>query len=416
MTEHELTGLNKALTNLAAGQMSEDDRSLIAQTLQDLLPIIEEIPHEGDVSEVLAKLRQNQVELQRLAQVLERRIAEQDIIRQVSLNLTSSLDLKQVLRSVLAASMQLVGSIDDGHIFLYDSGRLTFGAALFSSGQERQPYTAIRPHGLTYTVARLAKVIAVPDMTAHPLFKDTEWEGSILGIPLKIGLRVVGVMTAYRPLPQDFSDDDLRLLQLMADHAAIAIENARLHNLVDQQARLDPLTGLHNRRSLDDLLENEVHRYQQTLAVKGNLGAQRSFSLLLLDLDNFQAINDRYGRQAGDYVLKEVSYAISQALRKTDFLARYGGDEMAVVLSDTDREMSLNIAARIQEYVSMSRFNLPDISQKAMTVSIGVALYPEHGSSVSELIEAAGRALDHVKIHDMGGVAFADAPLNPAGD
>jgi diguanylate cyclase (GGDEF)-like protein len=356
-----------------------------------------------------SRLRESQDENQRLRQALERQKAEAEILRKVGEDLTASLDLQHVLRSILSAAMQLDETILDAHIFLYDSGKLNFGGALFKNEQESQPFSAVRPHGLTYTVARLARVVNVTDMSAHQLYKDTTWQGSIVGIPLKIGMRVVGVLTAYRNPPREFSEEDQRTLHLLAGPAAIAIENARLHNLVDQQAHLDPLTGLHNRRSLDDQLENEVHRYKEAGGITGQLGSQRPFSLLMMDLDGFDQINKRYGRQAGDHVIKEVSYSISQALRKTDFLARYGGDQMAAIITDTDRELTLTVAGRIQEYVSTSRFNLPDISQKAMTVSIGAALYPEHGATTAEIIEAADRALYIVKNRDPGGVGFAGA-------
>ncbi len=409
MTERELKQLSAAAARLASGQADKAEFPLISKTLQEMIPLLQTSPQTGSISAAVAGLRESQAENLRLRQAFERHMVEAEALRQIGADLTASLDLQHVLRSILAACMQLVSNVQDVHIFLYDYGKLNFGSALFKNEQENQPFSAVRPHGLTYTVARLAKVINVADMAAHPLFKDTNWQGSIIGIPLKIGMRVVGVMTAYRNSPQEFTDEDQRMLQLLAGPAAIAIENARLHTLVDQQAHLDPLTGLHNRRSLDDQLENEVHRYKESGGITGSLGSQRPFSLLMLDMDGFDQINKRYGRQAGDHVLKEVSFSISQALRKTDFLARYGGDQMAAILTDTDRELSLTVAGRIQEYVSTSRFNLPDISQKAMTVSIGIALYPEHGATTAEIIEAADRALYAVKNREPGGIGFAGA-------
>ncbi len=173
------------------------------------------------------------IENARLFQAERRRIAELEAIRQASLGLVSSLNLNQVLESILRSAMSLVPEALISQVFLYtskDGGELVFGTSLASNGVIGQPLGKPRPHGLTYTVARSGEIIVVPDMRTHPLFEDApkEWAGSAIGIPLKIGERVVGVMDILFVEPRQVKDETLDALSLLADHAAMAIENARL--------------------------------------------------------------------------------------------------------------------------------------------------------------------------------------------
>jgi len=407
MIDFNYQNLRSVLINLENEQETNADRDLMEQLLRDFIVILESDSLPQSLPEAIAVLKVNNLENQNLQRGLEQRITELDSLRQISSNLTSNMDLRQVLRSILVETLRVIQDVQDTYIYLYDNGRLSMASSLKSDEQENDAFPALRPQGLTYTVARLGKIISVPDMSTHPLFMETEWTGSVIAIPLKIGSRVVGVMTVRRQPTQEFSESETRLLMLLADHAAMGIESARLHNLIDEQAHLDQLTGLHNRRSLDERLENEILRYNAVLASQGGLGAQKAFGLLMMDLDEFKNINETYGHLAGDYVLREITHSITQALRKTDFLARYGGDELAVVISDTDQETARLIAQRIQDFVSKTRFNLPNIRQKTLSVTMGAALFPDHASSVSELIEAVEDALTQAKEQGTGSLAFS---------
>jgi len=170
----------------------------------------------------------------RLFEAQRRRSAELEILRQASLRLTSTLELQPILEAILDHALQLM-SADDAHVFLYDGQQLTFGAALWAGGRQQKPYSEPRPHGLTYTVARSGERIVIPDMSDHPLFRDRQWQGAIVGLPLRIGERVVGVMNIASQKPSDFDENELRALELLADQSAIAIENARLYEAVRQE-------------------------------------------------------------------------------------------------------------------------------------------------------------------------------------
>jgi diguanylate cyclase (GGDEF)-like protein/PAS domain S-box-containing protein len=135
--------------------------------------------------------------------------------------------MQPTLEMILDYALQLVAA-DDAHIFLCDGERLIFGAALWGGGHQQEPCAEPRPQGLTYTVARGGERIVVPDVSSHPLFQDYQWDGAIVGLPLRIGERVVGVMTVAFHRPHPFDESEMRVLGLLADQAAIAIENARL--------------------------------------------------------------------------------------------------------------------------------------------------------------------------------------------
>ncbi len=178
------------------------------------------------------------IENARLFDTAHQHAAELEAVRQASLQLTAQLDLPTVLNDILASALRLTKEASNAHIFLYHDNRLTFGAALWQDGRRDKPWSQPREQGLTYTVARTGQLVVVPDMQAHPLYVNapTRWDGAILGLPLKIGARVVGVMNVAYTQPHPIAETELRVIQLLADQAAIAIENARLFEATTRNA------------------------------------------------------------------------------------------------------------------------------------------------------------------------------------
>ncbi|MBC8503702.1 MAG: PAS domain S-box protein [Chloroflexi bacterium] len=167
---------------------------------------------------------------------LQKRADQLELLRQASLRLTSNLALESVLASILDQAMELV-TADDAHIFLYEGDVLHFGAVKYIDGRRDGQFAEPRQDGITYSVARSGVRLLIPDMSNHPLFEYWPLEGSIVGLPLKIGDQVVGVMNIAIDLPRDFAKEELRIMELLADQAAIAIENARLHEEVKDHAK-----------------------------------------------------------------------------------------------------------------------------------------------------------------------------------
>ncbi len=171
------------------------------------------------------------IERKRVDQELCARVAELEAVRQASLSLTSSLDLSAVLDAILQNTLRFASGAKNAHIYLYQTGRLSFGTSLWADGRKGEQYAEPRSDGLTYTVAQRAETIIVPDMRLHPLFATAphEWTGAMVGLALKSGNRVLGVMNVAYHEPHTFPETELRALHLLADQAAIAIANAQLH-------------------------------------------------------------------------------------------------------------------------------------------------------------------------------------------
>ncbi|MBA3531919.1 MAG: GAF domain-containing protein [Ardenticatenales bacterium] len=193
---------------------------------------------DAELAQAFANHAASAIENVRLFEEAQQRAAELDTILQTSLSLTASLELQEVLETILANSFKLLNPRDI-HVYLYRDRTLIFGAARGAKGRLLQSTTEPRQDGLTYTVARAGQLVLVPDIPTHPLFAGTSWagarEGAMIGLPLKIGSRVVGVIVIEYPQPRTFREAELRVLRLLADQMAVAIENAQLYMAVQQE-------------------------------------------------------------------------------------------------------------------------------------------------------------------------------------
>lgn len=329
----------------------------------------------------------------------KQRASELEAIRRASLSLTASLDQQAVFKAILESALHLSHDALNAHIFLYQAGEVTFGAARWADGREETDFQTVREDGLTATVADSGEVVMVEDMTTHPLYGNSPWveagwKGSIVGLPLKTGDRVVGVMNVSYRRPQKFTEDRLRVLGLLADQAALAIDNARLHNIVSLQARTDPLTGLANRRAFDERLDEEIRRSSRY---------NHPFVLFMIDLDRFKQINDTYGHLMGDKALQLVANGIAEAVRDTDFSARYGGDEFVLILPETKREHAIDIVVKITTVIDSLPPPWADQEDPLqLSLSVGTACFPEHGLDGEGLVAAADLALYQAKPNKNG--------------
>ncbi len=238
-------------------------------------------------------------------------------------------------------------------------------------------------------------MIVIEDVRTHPLFANTskEREGSIIGLPLLTGSQVVGVMNLMRLGSGGFSQAETSLLRLLADQAAIAIANARLHEAISKQAYTDILTGLPNRRALDERLEEEVKR-------AGRSG--HPLAVVMMDLDGFKYINDTFGHAVGDEVLQQAFGNLKGHIRAGDFLARYGGDEITLILPNTTLEQARVVVAKLQRRLRTSVVPLPDGSNAILNLSGGIAVMPNHARTAPDLLRAADEALYRAKRHQRG--------------
>jgi diguanylate cyclase (GGDEF)-like protein len=208
---------------------------------------------------------------------------------------------------------------------------------------------------------------------------------SVIAVPLKSQGRVIGVLNLYDRVDSDaFDDNDLATIRSFANQATVAIDNVLLHQEAQRLSITDGLTGLWNYRYFQMNFDKEIERASRF---------QRPLALLIFDLDKFKQVNDVYGHQRGDSVLIELATRVKGAIREVDTLARYGGEEFVLILPETDLEGATLAAGKICELVRQRRFGAADEDPIRVTVSIGIAVYPEHGRSGATLVRSADAAL-----------------------
>jgi diguanylate cyclase (GGDEF)-like protein len=227
---------------------------------------------------------------------------------------------------------------------------------------------------------------------------DLEAPGAPLAIPL--GTFGAGEAVLYlTPAGTDFSDDARELAHWLGSQASVALENARLHRLVERQASTDGLTELANRRHFEESLAVEMTRAER-------FGG--TIALVLADLDDFKQVNDRYGHQSGDDVLCTFASILRETVREIDLPARYGGEEFALLLPQTDAEGAERLAERLRRALAARPIRTRADGLIAVTASFGVASYPE-AATPAALFASADDALYRAKRRGKNCVVKADS-------
>ena len=212
---------------------------------------------------------------------------------------------------------------------------------------------------------------------------------TLLMLPLNVGGKAIGLVELISVrASRQFGPDEMKVYLTMASTAAAGLENARLLEQLRHAADIDQVTGAHNHRYLQDRLRHEVAR----AARNGS-----PLSVLMLDLDDFKPINDKFGHADGDRVLRNVANTLKSAVRANDVVARYGGDEFVVIMPDTRAEHAQEVARRVIVGIRERRHDLSNGSQARVGVSGGLAVYPENGRTAALLVQAADAAMYSAK-------------------
>lgn len=388
-----------------------EEKNAILKFIQVLIEAREHASDKELENEEEQSITQEIVSKHSLIATAKHQADELDALKRISLNLTSNLNLQKVMDILVSEAMGLIKNARAVHIFLYERGTLEFAASLDNKGERNKPISSPRPEGLTYSVVRTDKQIIVEDIRNHPLYRNipSDWYGSITGIPLKFQDEIVGVLNLSKTVAGPFTRSELRLMGLLADQAAVAIFNARLYNRLTQMANTDSVTGLPNRRALDERLQEEWRLSDQT---------QLPFSVVMMDLDGFKAVNDTFGHNLGDELLHSLFNFLAQRIRSSDFLARYGGDELTLVMRNTNVDAAQIVTQKVIDLMQEYHFPFPKGKERDPKVGItaGIAVYPIHAYNPSDLIRAADSALYHAKKYNRGKFAIAKGvtgSLNP---
>ncbi|NMO20197.1 sensor domain-containing diguanylate cyclase [Pyxidicoccus fallax] len=347
-----------------------------------------------------------------LLSAMKRTVEQLAAYNEMAKALTSTLEL----REVLALVMQKVSSLllpRNWSLILQDerTGKLYFEIAVGDGaevlkGLQLNPGEGIAGAVFSSGVARLVHDVG-GDPSFAPRFDQASafHTRSILAVPLIARGRVLGIIELVNgPSDPPFTNEDLTTLTAIADYAAIAIENARNFRRVQELTITDEHTGCYNARHLRALLDHEVKRATRF---------RHPLSLVFLDLDHFKSINDTHGHLMGSAALKEVGdMLIALGRQNLDAVFRYGGDEFAVLLVETDLDGAAVIGQRICEAFRGRAFLKDHGLDVRLTASVGVATFPDHAMSAMDLIRAADFAMYAAKARGRDGLCVA-VPSTP---
>jgi diguanylate cyclase (GGDEF)-like protein len=227
--------------------------------------------------------------------------------------------------------------------------------------------------------------------------------GTAIGLPLICRNRTLAVLVAIDPLPSaaapSLGTGVLGLIRTLLEPAAIALDNAMAFQKAEALSVTDDLTGLSNSRYLNLVLRREEKR---------SIRSGKPLSVLFIDMDGFKNVNTNHGHMAGSKALVEAANVIRACARETDVVARFGGDEFALILPDTGREGAISVAERIRDRIrAFSFLELEGLSLR-LTASIGIATLPDVTGSAEELLKAADRAMYQVKDSGKNGIHIAE--------
>lgn len=345
---------------------------------------------EKTISQIFANHAAVVLENVHLQDVAERRAAEIEGLRKASLQLTSTLDPDEVLNNTLENAHRLLHNVTHARIYVYEHEKLRLAASLAAPELGGAPFEDPRPAEWVLEVAQSGESLYL----ANAGQGSRRWANAIIAMALQVGGRVLGVMEVACASPRQL-DEELKIMRLLADHAAAAMENARLHNLTRQAALTDSLTGLPNRRAFDARLEEEIRRSGRY---------QHAFSLVMIDLNNFKRINDLYGHQVGDVALQDIARCLRARTRDTDFLARLGGDEFILILPETSVSAARSLSDQLQTAVAECVVGWGKDGDRVVDFSAGIAGYPVDGEEAAALMKAADEAMYAAKtlVHAKG--------------
>lgn len=298
-------------------------------------------------------------------------------------------------------------------------------ASLLLRDDETSDFVIVRAHGLAEEVQRQVRVRSGVGIAGHvlasrqsllvrgpqdapiPIGGDRYRSSSFVSVPVIVDDEPRAVLSvADRTDGLPFEQADLQTLEILAGHIGACLVQQEQGEALQRLAETDPLTWLFNRRHFDKRLESETNRAMR---------AENLLALLMIDVDKFKTINDRFGHHVGDQVLKAVAAAIKQAVRLYDVPTRYGGDEFAVILPESDTDVASRVARRILEKTEAAAIpgELRDAGMH-IELSIGVATFPRPLGDATALVEAADTAMYRAK-EAGGGVrvwehSFAEGP------
>jgi diguanylate cyclase (GGDEF)-like protein len=368
---HKMLGIFKRMTegdlSVRAPVNSEDEIGMLATGFNKMASSLEETKKE-----------------------LDRRLIEIYALYNVSKTLNASFETEQLLLK-LVQDISKSMNIDRMLILLYNKKRNELRVASYTGfAEDEVEKVGHTLHSDFYNkVVSTGKSKILTDIVQGgqlaPVEVANENINSLIAVPFLRRGEVLGLICAFKDAPANFKYSDKKLFNNVAEHLAIALENARLFEQTKKMAITDGLTGMYNKRYFTDVFSAEIERAKR---------CDHELSIFMMDLDNFKHYNDTHGHPAGDELLMQLSSIIKTSIRKTDIACRYGGEEFVVILPETTKKGAMIVAEKLVE--SIHSYPFPHAAEQPLgfvSASIGVATFPENGLDAEQLLEIADNAL-----------------------
>jgi diguanylate cyclase (GGDEF)-like protein/PAS domain S-box-containing protein len=415
-SSHEI--LKKELIAIAAGQTQFEsegqNNTLNGETIDILLSWSVAPGHEQTLSKVIFSIV-DITERKRVEQEMMRQTSQAEALAEISRDLSvASFDTQAIYKSTVQRIAEFIG--DACILTLVEDGHRWRQVVAFhhrdDKGLQRMQHTfsttpTLSVEGLIGRVMRSGEQLFIPDVSNGGTggIADAEYENllvhnqvcSLLIIPLILANQTLGTIEVWRHDPKPhFSVDERTFMNNLANQLALTITNARLHELIQYQARTDALTRINNRHHFMNLAELEFKRAKRH---------GRDLALILLDLDHFKSVNDNFGHTVGDQVLHLAAQMCSSCIRSTDIIGRYGGEEFIILLPETDLSGARLLAQRIRTRISSRPVQIGDHSIE-ITVSMGVSLMEAATADLVALLQRADEAMYRAKNSGRNRIAY----------
>ncbi len=338
-----------------------------------------------------SKADQERASLRAMTEKLQHRNSQLQALYNVFTEITETLSLRYVVEATLRETLRLMDA-HGGVLWLIRGGELVpVGSLTFAGKPVRGLEVQVLGEGLMGRTAKRGRTLRIDNDNINLLTEAQQAQGLRSGIlvPLIIGARVVGLLNCWSTTPNRFSDEDQRILEMMASQVATAVVAADTTESSERRAHHDALTGLPNRLQLAEDLAGEL----SSLRLNGD-----RMVLAMLDIDQFKRLNDEYGHHVGDVTLQKVASVLQNCVRNDDRIYRYGGEEFVVVFMDASLKEAETLAERLRKAIELTPLSGAGMEPVGpVTISIGLAARPDHGSDVEQLIDLADQAMYEAK-------------------
>jgi diguanylate cyclase (GGDEF)-like protein len=320
------------------------------------------------------------------------------VFHDVARALTSSLDLDSILGAIMQQMKQFFEP-ESWSLLIVDEEQqnLYYAVAAGKSSGDRNLRVGMG-EGIAGWVAEHGEPVIVAEPAKDPRFTPASQVRSAICIPLRSRDCTLGVIELLNYRASTLTKETMAFLQVLCDYAAIAIQNVRAVERIQELTITDDCTGLFNSRHLFSVMESEIERSRRF---------SLPFSLIFIDLDHFKRVNDLHGHLTGSRLLAEIARTIKHNVRGIDSAFRYGGDEFIVLLPQTGKDAAVDVTQRLLHALRETRYLLAEGLELRMLASFGIATYPEDGNTIQEIIGAADEMMYLVKNSSRGNIAVA---------